>query len=158
MVRSLVSLKRKERVMAGSEVELKPERRLTGPALFAAFLALLLWAIFVMVMVWRADTASDLMWTRLAFLFASVEAVAFAAGGALWGASIQRERAEKAEAKAAANQQEATSGRALATMLIAEGEQAEQASGGLQRLGAEAGGADVAQRHARAARSLFPHI
>jgi hypothetical protein len=142
--------------MTGSEVEVKPERRLTGPALFAAFLALALWALFVILMVWRADTGNEVMWTRLAFLFASVEAVAFAAGGALWGASIQRERAEKAEASAAANQQEATNGRALATMLITEGEQPEQARAGIQRLGPET--SDVATRHARAARSLFPNV
>jgi hypothetical protein len=139
-----------------TEVEVKPERRLTGPALFAAFLALVLWALFVILMVWRADTDNEVMWTRLAFLFASVEAVAFAAGGALWGASIQRERAEKAEAAAAANQQEATNGRALATMLITEGEQPEQPGAGIQRLGAEA--SDVTMRHARAARSLFPNV
>jgi hypothetical protein len=139
-----------------TEIEVKPERRLTGPALFAAFLALALWAIFVIVMVWRADSDNEIMWTRLAFLFASVEAVAFAAGGALWGASIQRERAEKAEAAAAANQQEATNGRALATMLITEGEQPERSAQGVQRLGGEA--SDVALRHARAARGLFPNI
>src|SRR5262245_44045304 len=122
--------------MATANVELSPERKLTGPALVAAFLALGLWALFVLVMVWRADTASEIFWTRLAFLFASVAAVAFAAGGAMWGASIQRERAQKAEAAAAANQQEATNGRALATSLLADADQSQEAAGpGVQRLG-----------------------
>jgi hypothetical protein len=143
--------------MATANAELTPARKLTGPALVAAFLGLVLWAVFVCVMIFRADTASEVYWARLAFLFASVEAVAFAAGGALWGASIQRERAEKAEAVAAANQQEATNGRALATTLLAEADQSEAAQApGVQRLGGEA--LDVAQRHARIARSLFPDI
>jgi hypothetical protein len=124
--------------------------------LYGAFLALGLWTLFVIVMVWRSDTANDLAWSRMSFLFASVEAVAFGAGGALWGASIQRERAEKAEATAAANQRDATSGRALATMLIAEGEEPERLSPAERQVRSDA--IEVTVRHARAARSLFPSI
>jgi hypothetical protein len=133
--------------------EIKTAQTLRGPALIAAVLALVLWAAFVVVMLFRANTASDLLWTRLAFLFASVEAVAFAAGGAMWGASIQRERAEKAEQAATENQKDAANGRALAATLLAEGGQP-SGTPGVQRLGPEA--SEVAQRHAVIARSLFP--
>ena len=138
------------------EAEIKPAQTLRGPALVAALLALILWAAFVVVMVARANTATEVFWSRLAFLFASVEAVAFAAGGAVWGASIQRERAEKAEASAAANQEEATSGRALAKSILADVEQnpEEGRAAGVQRLGGDA--LDIAKRHANIARRLFP--
>jgi hypothetical protein len=138
-----------------STTQIRPSQTLRGPALWAALLALVLWATFVVVMILRANSASEVLWTRLAFLFASVEAVAFAAGGAMWGASIQRERAEKAEQAAAANQQEATNGRALATAIIAEGEQGSETQG-VQRLGG--GEADAKSRYARLARRLFPDV
>jgi len=141
-----------------TEAEVKPAQTLRGPALVAALLALLLWALFVIVMIEKASTATEVFWSRLAFLFASVEAVAFAAGGAIWGASIQRERAEKAEASAAANQQDAARGRALATSLIAEAKGGAEVvmAPGVQRMGGEI--EDVAKRHADLARSLFPDV
>ena len=139
-----------------SEAEVKPARTLRGPALVAALLALVLWASFVVVMVTHADKATEVYWSRLAFLFASVETVAFAAGGAMWGASIQRERAEKAEAAAAANQEDATKGRALATSILADADASAQdaANPSVQRLGGDF--PDVPKRYAAMARRLFP--
>jgi len=97
-------------------------------------------------------------------VFSSVEAVAFAAAGLLFGSTVNRQRAEQAEQKANENQKDAESGRALATALKAEepaivqeggAEGAPQEMGGRGRGGADPA-AHVAARHARLARQLFP--
>ncbi len=139
--------------------ELKPVTKLSGWALFAAMIALLLWAAFVVFMIYGSGSYAEIQWTRLAFLFTSVEAVAFAAGGAMWGNSIQRERAEKAEAAAKANQQDAANGRALAAAVAADESAVDGATGPDQPLGGvPTVASEVAQRHARLARSLFPDL
>jgi hypothetical protein len=101
-------------------------------------------------------------WARLAWIFASVEAIAFGAAGALFGSSVQRARAEKAEESAKENAQDAANGRALAELLKAEAPPGEAGLGEspLESLGAgdaRPGPADVvAARHAELARRLFP--
>jgi hypothetical protein len=95
-------------------------------------------------------------WTRLAWLFASVEAIAFGAAGALFGATIQRQRAEKAEAAASQNADAAAKGHALAATLKAE--EPSGGSEGLESFGSPvpSEAAQVARRHASLARELFP--
>lgn len=73
------------------------------PSLFAlgvAALALVAFGVFTFAMVGRVDVAEP-QWTRLAWLFSSVEAIAFAAAGAIFGSSVQRDRAVSAEGRAA---------------------------------------------------------
>jgi hypothetical protein len=128
--------------------------RLTPPAVIAALLALVALAGFTVYMITEADTGSEVTWSRLAWLFSSVEAIAFAAAGALFGARVHRERAEKAESEARKYVGEAARGRALAAALKADDAPAgEDATRGL-------GGPDeepsVRSRHARLARELFP--
>jgi len=124
-------------------------KNVSGVALVAAAVVLVGFGVFVWYLATRSDT-EEVTWTRLAWLFASVEAVAFGAAGALFGSSIQRQRAEKAEAKADANADAAAKGRALAEALKAE----DTATGGLEPLGP--GADEVARRHAALARALFP--
>lgn len=135
---------------------------LRGVALTAAVIALVLWAAFTAFMIARTNTDSELQWTRLAYLFASVEAIAFAAAGAMWGTTINRERAEQAEKRAAVNERDASNGRALAASQIAEaGELVDLSSdSALQRMGAgpDRAAAEVRQRHAQQARMLFPDL
>jgi hypothetical protein len=147
----------------------EPRRGLTGPALWVALLILLGWGSFIVVLVLSASV-EEVRWTRLAWLFSSVEAVVFAAAGALFGTTIQRRRAERAEAAAEANAKDASNGRALASALLAEDEGAEEeaapaagTAGGLEGFRsspaapeARRSAAQVARRHARLARSLFP--
>jgi hypothetical protein len=144
-------------------VETENRRQLSGSALAAAFVALFLWTVFTGFMVLKSDdkTTSEIHWTRLAWLFSSVEAVAFGAGGAVFGSSIQRERAEKAEQQAEGNKDEATKGRALAESLKAEApavSASEQQTPlrGLTPADPEAAARSVIERHARLARTLFP--
>jgi hypothetical protein len=128
----------------------RPSRRPTGVALIAALVALATFAAFTAYMIGQADGENEVTWTRLAWLFSSVEAIAFGAAGALFGASVQRERAENAEADARVNADAATRGRALAAAVKAE------APEGATRGAPAEGDASVAARHARLARELFP--
>jgi len=67
-----------------------------------------------------SSNSSDTQWTRLAYVFGSVEAIAFAAAGALFGVTVQRDRVEKAEQKADKNAQDAANGKALAAINLAD--------------------------------------
>jgi hypothetical protein len=129
---------------------------LRGAALYAAIVVLLAFAVFVAYLVGQVDTNNEVSWTRLAWLFASVEAIAFGAAGALFGATIQRQRAETAEAAASQNADAAAKGRALAATLKAE--QPNDGSQGLESVEgpAPSEAAQVQRRHAAIARELFP--
>ncbi len=126
--------------------------------LAAAAVVLVAFAGLVVFMVTEVGS-SEIRWTRLAWLFASVEAIAFGAAGALFGSSIQRARAENAEADARRNADDAAGGRALASALIADEPEAGGRGGDLETLGpgGEAGAA-LARSHAALARDLFPDV
>jgi len=126
----------------------------TRYAIAAASLALALWAGFAAFLLAQTGT-SDVRWTRMAWVFASVEAVAFAAAGLLFGSTVNRQRAERAEEVAAAAERDAQAGRALAAVLKAEdGESAD----GPRAFGGDAAKSppDASVRHARLAAALFP--
>ena len=132
---------------------------LSGVALGVAVLVLAGFAAFVVVLVAQADTTDEVHWSRLAWVFASVEAIAFGAAGALFGSSIQKNRAENAEANARDNAQAAANGKALAEMIKSEDPGAPSGRTALESLGAGAprdAAASVAARHAEVARKLFP--
>jgi hypothetical protein len=135
---------------------------LAGVPLFLAGLALALWAAFAITMLVFAHSADEVFWTRLAFVFASVEAVAFGAAGAMWGVTIQKDRAETAERVAAANVEDAANGRALAATTIADAADivADDGTVRLERLGptGDTAGDGVLRKHAQIARMLFPDI
>jgi hypothetical protein len=134
--------------------------QLSRPAVVVAVLVLLAFAALVLFLIGQVEE-DEVAWTRLAWVFASVEAIAFGAAGALFGSSIQRERAEKAEEAAQENAQDAANGRALAEAIKAEGPQEAGGggAGGLETLGPgpqRDAAASVAARHAELARRLFP--
>src|SRR5262249_31726352 len=95
-------------------------------AVIASWLALLIWLVFHV-------QAGEVQWSRLLAVLGSLEAVAFAAAGAIFGTTVQkqriqdaRERAEKAEGRAAEAEKTAASkseaaanGRALASAVRA---------------------------------------
>src|SRR5262249_39545938 len=82
---------------------------ISGVPMIVATAAILVWVGFIIVMALSTNT-SDNQWTRLVFVFGSVEAIAFAAAGALFGVTVQRDRVEKAEKVAEQNAQDAASG------------------------------------------------
>jgi hypothetical protein len=126
--------------------------RLSRPGVVAAFAVLIALAAFTAFLIGEADDANQVTWHRLAWLFTSIEAIAFAAAGALFGASVHRERAEKAEAEARRHADNAARGKALAAAIKAD----EEGEGGATRGLDDAGEAALRRRHARLARELFP--
>ncbi len=132
--------------------------KLPGVALVAAVIVLFAFGAFVMYLVAEVDV-EEVKWTRLAWLFASVEAITFGAAGALFGSTIQRDRAEKAEKKAEENQESAAKGQALATVLKADDPVSDAGAQAIKTLGAgpaREAASSVAARHAALARQLFP--
>ena len=159
------SARKKQRGVGVMSTADKPEVQeqrsgISGVPMYVAIAAVLVWVAFIVVMLASAD-AEENTWTRLTFIFASVEAIAFAAAGALFGVTVQRERVEKAEEKAEKNESEAASGRALAAINLAdEGQVVEQDSeSAFESYGpSQVREADVRRRHAEAARRLFPNL
>lgn len=58
-------------------------------------LAAYLWSLYALYQ--RIDTPTEVQWSRFMSLFTSLEAIAFAAAGALFGTHVQKERVAKAE-------------------------------------------------------------
>jgi hypothetical protein len=140
-------------------------RALSGTALYVATSALVAWLGLACFLLVRSNVA-EIQWSRQAWIFSSVEAVAFTAAGALFGTAVQRhhvdraeDRAEQAEKSALENGLAAERGRALAAALLADVEDHEPSEdGGLTDMSTEGAGYSgprVARRHARLARLLF---
>jgi lysylphosphatidylglycerol synthetase-like protein (DUF2156 family) len=129
---------------------------LTPTAVVVAVLVLIAFTALVGYLLSEVDESNETRWARLTWIFTSVEAIAFGAAGALFGSTIQRQRAEKAETAAKENAKDAANGRALAAAIKAE--QPAQAGSGFESLGtgASTDAAAVAHRHAALARELFP--
>lgn len=137
--------------------------RVTGSVsawtLVTAFVVLVAFTAFVWYMITQRNVV-EITWSRLAWLFSSVEAIAFGAAGALFGANIQRQRAEKAELAAERNADAAAKGQALAASIKADDPGTPAARDRLEQLGptrqTRAAAEDLAARHAAIARELFP--
>ncbi len=141
--------------------------KLTGAALWTAILAVAVWVGFSIFLIAKAGT-NETEWTRIAWVFGSIQAVAFAAAGALFGTAVQQQNVNNAQqqaesAKKDADQQReaATKGRVLAMTMQAEvAAQPDNDAEIPQRRdaanAAEAESADqLRQRHAQLSRALF---
>ncbi|MFD5728606.1 MULTISPECIES: hypothetical protein [unclassified Streptomyces] len=104
---------------------------LVGAALVVAVTVIVLWLGLLAWLAFHTD-ATEVAWSRLLIVLGSVEAVAFAAIGALFGTTVQRQRVadlaartEAAESRASANETAALNGHRLAAAV-----QASRAPGG----------------------------
>ncbi len=129
-----------------------PPRDLPKIAMIVAIVLLAIWLGFLVFMAFSASDAKPETWSRLAVLFASAEALAFAAGGALFGTTVQKARVQDAQKQAEQAQQGANNGNALAGAVrqFAAGKSA--AAAGKGTLTADA---DVSELLAHA-NALFP--
>lgn len=116
---------------------------LTGAAIAVAVAVIAVWLGFLIWLLVEVN-ASEVTWTRLLVVLGSVEAVAFAAAGALFGTTVQRQRVEDqraradvAESRADANQTAAINGHKLAAAVKAT--RAAGADATRERLAAETG-------------------
>lgn len=78
----------------------------TNAALWGAVIVLLAFGGLVVWMLGQRST-NDIAWSRLTYVYGSVEAIVFAAAGALFGTQVQRQ-----SVKASDNQRERAEGRA----------------------------------------------
>ena len=116
---------------------------LAGTALVIAVVVILVWLGFLIWLLVEVNT-SEIAWSRLLVVLGSVEAVAFAAAGALFGTTVQRQRvndqrarADAAESRADASETTAVNGQKLAAAVkVSRGTRGE---GTRERLSAEAG-------------------
>jgi hypothetical protein len=144
--------------------------RLGGAALWVAIFAVVVWVAFSIVLLFNVSK-SETEWTRIAWVFGSIQSVAFAAAGALFGTAVQQQNVSSAQQEAAtakkdADQQRETAikGRALAAVVQAEGAtpSAGDTNGsermGPGRLGAMESAEAVRQRHAQLSQSLFGNL
>lgn len=133
------------------------ERRtgISGIPLVVAVVAIVIWAVFLVVMLGGTDT-SETQWARMTYVFASVEAIAFAAAGALFGVTVQRERVKSAEETAKRNERDASNGRVLAASIVAVGGAGENPDA--YAYGTGDAPSDALQRNADLARRLFPEL
>jgi hypothetical protein len=138
--------------------------------LWVAVLSLAVWVAFSIVLLFNVGK-NETEWTRIAWIFGSIQSVAFAAAGALFGTAVQQQNVNSAQQEAAiakkdADQQRdmAIKGRTLATVVQAEGTTpSAEDTNRLERMGP--GRADatesadtVRQRHARLSQSLFGNL
>jgi len=83
---------------------------------------MILIAVFVIALIVMALLRSDREWDRLIYLFGGLEAVVFAAAGALFGTSVQRGNLADARNDASQARQEADTARTQAQRNVADAE------------------------------------
>jgi hypothetical protein len=120
----------------------KARTPLAGAALAVAVAVVGVWLGFLILLLIEVN-ATEVTWSRLLVVLGSVEAVAFAAAGALFGTTVQRQRvedqrarADAAESRADADKTAAINGRTLAAAVKAT--RAPSADGTPEELSVEA--------------------
>jgi hypothetical protein len=133
--------------------------KMSRPGTWVAIGAVVFWALSVGVLWHNAGTQDADKWMHLTFVFASVQAIASAAAGALFGNAVQQDRVKSAETRATNAESAANNGRALALIMQSEAEPSNSGEHfeSLQSSDSPAGDA-VLQRHAALARSLFGDV
>jgi hypothetical protein len=125
---------------AGNQSASTTGQKLGAVATILAIALIVVYIVFL-ILQWNNVNAADLQWSRRSDLFGGLEALAFAAAGAVLGTTVQRQVTKKAEdqaadaktqadeqkARADENEKAAEKGRALHKLVEAK---AGQASGG----------------------------
>ena len=141
------------------EKEEKQALMMSNTAIGIAILILLAWLAVLGWLLLQTD-ATEVVWARWLTVLASLEAVAFAAAGALFGTTVQRQRvkdaadrATQAEERAEKNLEAATSGRKLSDAVIEKARR--EPAQGLERTSSGQSAGDLDEL-ALLARQLFP--
>jgi len=76
--------------------------KLTGLGAVVAAIVVMAWLVIVAVLLFRSSdvAVTDSVWSRMLVVLSSIEAVAFAAAGALFGTTIQQRRVQDAKDEA----------------------------------------------------------
>lgn len=83
-------------------------RPLAGAGIWAALAVLIAFGILVIWMLSTARYTNEMVWQRQIYIYGSVEALVFAAAGALFGVQVKREQVAKAEQRATTSEAEAS--------------------------------------------------
>jgi hypothetical protein len=94
------------------------------PLIIAVVVLYLFWNLVKTMM--GMTKAPELEWNRAAYLFAGVEAIAYAAAGFLFGREVNRQRAEQAEQRAGTEEKRATQAEKKATEETTKGKTLKQ--------------------------------
>jgi hypothetical protein len=82
-------------------------KTISGTTVWAAVAVLVAFGGLVVWLLSRADTTNEIVWQREIYIYGSVEALVFAAAGALFGVQVKREQVAKAEQRATNSEAEA---------------------------------------------------
>src|ERR1051325_3701224 len=85
------------------------------PLVVAIVVLYFFWTQLKSMMSLAQANAAEPLWSRSAYIYGGVEAIAFAAAGFLFGREVHRKRAEEAEKRADDNQQQADQAKTKAT-------------------------------------------
>jgi flagellar biosynthesis/type III secretory pathway M-ring protein FliF/YscJ len=125
---------------------------LTKTGTIVAIVLVVLW-VALGVMLFLSVGADETTWARYVWLFSSVEAVAFAAVGALLGTTVQKQRVQDAQNRADDATKDANNGRLLAERV--KRLQPSSIKSGVERLSASGGDSDI-NEVINLANNLFP--
>ncbi len=102
---AIMQSEEKEQKQASPETE-EPNKALPPAAVYAALGVLLFFGALVIFMLARSNV-DDVTWQRQVYVYGSVEAIVFAAAGALFGVQIKRQEAKAADERASESAAEA---------------------------------------------------
>ena len=108
------------------------DRRLTTTATAIATVVIVAWLGILALMLSHVGDEAETAWIRLTVVLNSVEAIAFAAAGAMFGASVQKQRVEDAKERADKHEDAAMRGKALAHAIRARAKSGGATRDGLQ--------------------------
>jgi len=94
---------------------------LQSPAFWVGLLVLIGFAGLV---AWTLGVRGDTNWDRVVYIFGSVEAIAFAAAGAIFGTQVQRQQVQAAQAQASAERTRANEAQSTVQQHVAKAAQA----------------------------------
>ncbi|MEZ2332114.1 hypothetical protein AB6802_20520 [Mesorhizobium sp. RCC_202] len=104
---------------------------------FLAILVILLWLLLLLLMWFRVEAQKE-TWDHMVTVMTALQALAFAAAGALWGVKVQEIETDKAKDDKAKAVDVARKGKTLAEMI--DGHLAKQRGGDLNIVGDDLGG------------------
>jgi NADH:ubiquinone oxidoreductase subunit 6 (subunit J) len=102
--------------MSQDELNL-PARTVIGVPAVLAIVIVIMWLITLVIMMIKIGATTD-EWSRWITIMTSLQALAFAAAGALWGVKVQEKETEKAKGEAAKANKNSAEGKKLADMVL----------------------------------------
>ena len=130
------------------------EKRLPAISIAIATTVIVSWLGVLVLMLSHVGDEGETAWDRLAVVLNSIEAIAFAAAGAMFSATVQGHRVREAKERADRHEDAAMKGKSLAHAIRARAKSGHATAGGLHQHNMPPG--DVPPDIAAMADALFP--